>query len=132
MPVVSKNTALLASSYRTSYTLDESLLDKAGRKGLSAGTHAIIDRRRTDALARIMVMSGAEELASDGPFVLLTWDPKARDPMAASRERLKRPPPYVGQIRRADDLAGVAPRETKIPATMGSFPVINLEQWRIE
>ena len=127
VPVVSKNTALLASSYRTSYTLDESLLDKAGRKGLSAATHAIIDRRRTDALARIMVMSGAEELASDGPFVLLTWDPKARDPMAASRER--QAATYVGQF--GAPMTWPAWHHEAKSATMGSFPVINLEQWRI-
>ena len=52
--------------------------------------------------------------------------------MARQKNRFKPTNPYVGSYRKASDIRGVPPRETKIPTLMGSFPVINLRDWKIE
>jgi uncharacterized membrane protein len=132
VPVASKNTALVVSSYLRSYTIDESIYSKERVKGLSAATHAIIDSRRSDVMSRLMAMEGAEIIAKEDPFVLVRWDASAVDLYVKSKTKFKRPQPYIGDFRKASLISGVPPRETKIAATMGSFPVLNLQEWRIE
>ena len=132
IPVASKNTALLVSSYLRSYTIDESLYGKERRRGLGAATHAIIDSRRTDAMALLMQMNGAEIIAEAEPFVLITWERNAPDRAVQSKVKLSRPTPYIGTHRKAHSIPGIAPREQKIPVPMGAFPVLNLKDWRIE
>ena len=80
----------------------------------------------------LMQMDGAEILATEEPFVLISWKPNAMDRAVQNRSKLKRPNPYLGEYRKGSSIAGVPPREKKIPAKMGSFPVINLKQWTIE
>ena len=130
--VVNKNTALLVSDQLRSYTLDESLYGKERHKGLGAATHAIVDSRRTDCMAHLKLMDGFEVLATESPFVLVGWKKGAMDRMVRQKTRFKTYNAYVGDYRKASDIDGVPPRETKIPALMGSFPVINLKTWKIE
>jgi hypothetical protein len=132
IPVASKNTALIVSSYLRSYTIDESLYGKERRKGLGAATHAIIDSRRSDAMALLMKMEGAEVIATEEPFVLISWNKSAVDLYVKSKIKLKRPTPFIGEMNKASSLSGVAPRETKISTKMGEFPVINLKEWTVE
>ena len=130
--VVNKNTALSVSDQRRSYTLDESLYGKERRKGLGAATHAIVDARRSDILKNLKLMDGFAIMATEEPFILVSWKKGALDRMAVQKNQFKPTNPYVGDYRKASDIPGVPPRESKIPALMGSFPVINLRDWRIE
>ena len=130
--VVNKNTALLVSDQRRSYTLDESLYGKERHKGLGAATHAIVDSRRSDIMKNLKLMDGFEILATEEPFILVAWKKGAMDRMVRQKNRFKPTNPYVGDYRKASDISGVPPRETKIPTLMGSFPVINLRDWKIE
>lgn len=129
---VNKNTALVASDQLRSYTMDESLFGKESRKGLGAADCAIVDSGRRDIVAYIQQMDGAEQLATEGDFGLWCWSETAVDRFVMKKTRFKPAQPNTGPYKKGADIPGVAPRETRISAPMGSFPVINLEQWRIE
>ena len=80
IPIVSSKYAVAVSSRTRSYTYNESLYEKAPGKGLAAGTHLIADSRKTPLIDWAMAMPGAQKIAEEGPFVLITWTPGASDP----------------------------------------------------
>ncbi len=79
IPLVSNQVSLAVSHRPLAYTFQESLLDKARDRGLSAGTHMIIDSRNEAVISWAMSMDGAQVLSREGGFLLLGWEPGARD-----------------------------------------------------
>lgn len=130
--VVNKNTALVASDQLRSYTLDESLSGKERKRGLAAGNCAIADLRRKDIVARILTMDGVEEVASEEVFTLWCWSSSAVDRFAMQEKRFSPVESYTGSYKKGSDIPGTAPRESKLSTQMGTFPVINMKDWRIE
>ena len=130
--VVNKNTALVASDQLRSYSLDESLYGKEPRRGLGAADCAIFDRQRRDIMQTIKTLQGSEQIAVEEPFELWCWEITAVDTNVMKKPRFKPAQPFTGTYKKGSDIPGVAPRENKIPAPMGSFPVLNLESWSIE
>ena len=129
--VVNKNTALVASDQVRSYTLDESLYGKERRKGLGVADCAIIDRRRSDILQRVMTMSPTLR-AEEEQFQMWCWEKNTVDRFVMNQSRFKPAEPYTGPYKKGSDIPGTAPRESKIATPMGSFPVLNLRDWKIE
>ncbi len=130
--VVNKNTALVASDQLRSYTLDESLFGKERRKGLGAGDCIIFDERRRDVSTYVQAIQGAEQMATEAVFGLWCWPKTSVDTGVMKRPRFKPAQVYTGQYKKGSDIPGTAPREQKISAPMGSFPVVNLDTWSIE
>jgi len=130
--VVNKNTALVASDQLRSYTLDESIFGKEPRKGLGAGDCIIFDQRRRDISTYVQAMNGVEQVAQEGVFGLWCWPKNSVDTGVMKRPRFKPAQVYTGSYKKGADIPGTGPREQKIAAQMGSFPVINLETWSLE
>ena len=117
VPIISSELALAVSSRSRSYTYDESLEDKAPGKGLAAGTHLIVDHRNTPVYDWGMAMTGAEEIAKEGPFTLIQWTPGALDtniPSQLPRSK-KGLPTWPGMPRDRSVMDGVPPRKTPPP-----------------
>ena len=98
IPILSSKYAVAVSSRSRSYTYNESLYEKAPGKGLSVGTHLIADIRMTTVIEWGMAMPGAEQIAQEGPFVLITWTKGAADPSVRSF-------PCKGEYQRHQDLS---------------------------
>ena len=130
--VVTKNTSLVASDQLRSYTLDESLFGKEPRRGLGAGDCIIFDQRRRDMLTYVTAMRDAQQLSDEGVFALWCWATDAVDTSVMKKTRFKPAQVYTGTYKKGSDIPGAAPREQKISAPMGSFPVINLDTWSME
>ena len=121
-PIIGTELALAVSSRTRSYTFDESLQDKAPGRGLAAGTHLIVDHRNTEIYEWGMAMTGATEVAKEGPFVLITWAPGALDQnIPASIPGMKRGlPTWPGMPRDRTVIDGVPPRTTPPPPPVSS------------
>ena len=130
--VVNKNTALIASDQLRSYTLDESIFGKEPRKGLGAGDRIIFDERRRDISTYVQRMQGAEQVSTEEVFGLWCWPATSVDTGVMTKPRFKPAQVYTGMYKKGSDIPGTAPREQKISAPMGSFPVVNLDTWSIE
>ena len=124
IPIVSKNTALVASHFPKSYTFDESLYQKEPRRGAAAGTHIIVSQNRRDVLQWIEKIQGATLIKEVDGFQLYEIKAGAIDTMVGSRPKFKKPPPYTGPYLKGQDIPGVAPHEQRIKVIPGSFPVI--------
>jgi hypothetical protein len=124
IPIVSKNTAITASHFIKSYTFDESLYQKESQRGLVAGTHIIVDSRRSDVLQWIEQFSAAELQKEIEGFRLYDIQKVSRDPFVQSKPKFKKPPPYTGEFKKGELIPGVPPYEKKIKVVPGSFPVI--------
>ena len=130
--VVNKNTALVASDQLRSYTLDESIFGKEPRKGLGAGDCIIFDERRRDISTYVQRMQGADRVSAEGTFGLWCWSSTSVDTGVMKKTRFKPAQVHTGTYKKGSDIPGAAPREQKISAQMGSFPVVNLDTWSIE
>ncbi len=111
VPAVPKDLSLTVSHRSVAYTYDESLADKAPRRGLGAATCAIVDTRQEGVLDWALAMRGARVVAEDGPFSLVAWEPGAVDRrwMRVRDARFSRPRPWTGPFRRRQDIPGVPP-----------------------
>ena len=117
IPIVSKKLALVASARTESYTWDDSLYEKAPGKGLAAGTHLIVDQRNSTVVDWAMQMTGAAVIATEGPMVLISWDPGTVDkniPESAPSE-LQDLKPWPGQPPHREAIPGVPPRKAPPP-----------------
>jgi len=117
IPIVSKKLALVASARTESYTWDDSLLEKAPSKGLSAGTHLIVDQRNTAVVNWGMQMAGAAVITTEGPMVLISWDKGAQDKNIPSKapSALQDLRPWPGQPPHREAIPGVPPRRAPPP-----------------
>jgi hypothetical protein len=117
IPIISSRLALAVSSRERSFTFDESLLDKAPTQGLGAGTHLIADQRNTQLIQWALKMTGAKEVDSAGPYVLIQWADGALDnhtPRTAP-QALQDVQPWPGMPQNRDQIAGVPPRKAPPP-----------------
>ena len=124
IPIVSKNTALVASHFSKSYTFDESLYQKEPRRGAAAGTHLIVSENRRDVLQWIGKIHGTNLLDEIDGFQLYEIESGTRDITVGNRPKFKKPPPYTGPYLKGQDIPGVPPHEQRIKVQPGSFPVI--------
>lgn len=128
VPLVSKDVSIAVSNRSRSYTFDESLQQKAPRQGLAAGTHLIVDTRRTAMVQRAMAMRGAEVIAEATPFVLITWADDAVDTLAQQQQTReeRRLQPWTGPYSVASKIPGVPPHVPQRQPPPGTFPIIKL------
>lgn len=126
IPIVSKNVSIAVSNRSRSYTFDESIFDKARGEGLAAGTHLIVDQRRTDVVRRAMAMTGAEVIAESEPFVMITWQGGARDRQAMQQSLPRSANPWLGSYPTASHIPGVPPHVPQRQPAPGTFPIIRL------
>ena len=117
IPIISSRLALAVSSRERSYTFDESLLEKAAIQGLGAGTHLIADQRNTPLVQWAMKMTGATEVASAGPYVLIQWADGALDSNIPRTppQALQDAAPWPGMPQNRGQIAGVPPRKAPPP-----------------
>jgi len=126
IPIASRQVSIAISNRRASYTFEESLMEKAPRQGLAAGTHLIVDTRREQVVNWGMSMPGAEVVAEATPFALITWPRGATDPYAGRRFTLSKGAEWVGPYRMASQIPGVPPHEPQRQPPPGTFPVLRL------
>lgn len=124
IPIVSKNTALAASHFPKSYTFDESLYQKESRRGVSAGTHIILDKRRQDVMQWVQSLNTITLIDEIEEFQLYSIEKGTRDIWTTKPPKFKKPPAYTGEFSKAEQIPGVAPHEQRIKVIPGSFPVI--------
>ena len=117
VPIISSRLALAVSGRHRSYTYDESLFEKEPGKGLTAGTHLIVDSRNTAVVDWGMGMTGAEVLAQSGPYLLIQWASGALDQAIPGEppRPLEGLRPWPGMPQDRGVIDGVPPRTAPPP-----------------
>ncbi|MEE2749920.1 MAG: DUF2079 domain-containing protein [Myxococcota bacterium] len=117
VPIVSKKLSLAVSARERSYTWDDSLHEKAPGEGLSVGTHLIVDQRNKPVVSWAMQMKAAQVVATEGPFLLITWENGAPDLNVPANPYgdLQDLSPWPGQPTHREAIAGVPPRQAPPP-----------------
>lgn len=125
VPIASRQVSIAISNRTRSYTFEESLMEKAPRLGLAAGTHLIVDTRRDSVVKWAMSMPDAAVVAEATPFALITWG-AGKDPYAGQRFQLSKGAEWTGPYRIASQIPGVPPHVPQRQPAPGTFPVLQL------
>lgn len=86
VPVVSTRHAIAVSDREVSYTWEESLFDKAGRRGLGAATHLLAPRSASDVVDWALAMPGATIVDEHEGYVTVSWPEGSIDASGRTRE----------------------------------------------